>query len=119
MELIVIAVIIFFAWKKRYESSSFYKQTKTQIVDLFLDKRKKFQYRTYLYIKRHDRGAKVLVNVRNELSMEVIDIVYITKSGIYLLNYDEHDKEIFGDFISDRWLQKNSGFLTKSTFSFF
>ena len=119
MNLLLIIAVFFFVWKKIYDNSEFYQRTKASVKELITSKRRRFQYKVYCYMKRHHASEKLLIDVNLESTWDVIDVVYVAQSGIYLWNFDEHQKEIYGDYASERWLQKVPGILKKSAFHFF
>lgn len=119
MDLLIVIAIIFYIWKKLYDKSVFYKTTKASIMELIFDPRRRFQYKAYTHLRRRDRHACILLDFSRSDISNIADVVYIAHSGIYLFQYEEHQKEIYGDMTSERWLQKVPGFLRNSTFNYF
>lgn len=104
-----ISILILISRHRRYQKSAYYQITKVPYFSLSHDLGKLGEYLTYTHLKRFEKdGAKFLFNVYipkwNGETTE-IDVLMISKKGIFVLESKNYSGWIFGSENQKNWCQ--------------
>ncbi|MBW7909910.1 MAG: NERD domain-containing protein [Alphaproteobacteria bacterium] len=103
----VIAVGVFVYRYKQYQKTTYYKITKKPYW--FMDKGARGEYLTYLQLKHFENiGGKFLFNLyipKKKGGTTEIDVLLITKKGLFVFESKNYGGWIFGDESNKNWTQ--------------
>lgn len=96
--------------EKNYRKSVYYKQTKNNYFAVKLNKGRNGEYLTSKIIERHAlQSHKQLLNVyipkRNSDELTEIDLLYIDRTGLYVMESKNYSGWIFGTETQQQWTQ--------------
>ena len=104
---LVLAAWVLMLW--RYNSSSYWQITGNSFLTVLLDKGRYGEYLTYRYLRAYEKqGAKFLFNCylpRENGETTEIDVMMISRSGIYVFESKNYSGWIFGDANGKNWTQ--------------
>lgn len=105
--LFALATWVFMLWQ--YNSSSYRQVTGNSFLTVLLDKGRYGEYLTYHYLRAYEKqGAKFLFNCylpRENGETTEIDVMMISRSGIYVFESKNYSGWIFGDANGKNWTQ--------------
>jgi hypothetical protein len=107
--LIIAGIFIYYYLKKReYDKSNYKRESGNRFLGVITDKEK---YRQYLFFNNLEKiygEHKILMNVylpKEDGETTKADLVYINKTGVYVLESKNYSGWIFGDEKSEYWTQ--------------
>ncbi|MFJ3389877.1 MULTISPECIES: NERD domain-containing protein [unclassified Lysinibacillus] len=109
--IIFISIVIsFYFMEKHYRKSVYYKQTKNNYFAVKLNKGRNGEYLTSKIIERHAlQSHRQLLNVyipkRNSDELTEIDLLYIDRTGLYVIESKNYSGWIFGNETQQQWTQ--------------
>ncbi|MEB2281805.1 NERD domain-containing protein [Lysinibacillus xylanilyticus] len=109
--IIFISIVIsFYFMEKHYRKSVYYKQTKNNYFAVKLNKGKNGEYLTSKIIERHAlQSHRQLLNVyipkRNSDELTEVDLLYIDRTGLYVIESKNYSGWIFGNETQQQWTQ--------------
>lgn len=107
--LLCIALLIYICQLLIYRATTYYKQTKCSYFTLQRDSGRKGEYLTYLNLRKYEReGVKFLFNVyipKGDEQTTEIDVLMITKKGIFVFESKNYSGWIFGSENQKNWYQ--------------
>lgn len=107
--VIGIFILIYFKKTKDYKSSAYYQITKIPYHSIGRDLGRYGEYLTYKYLKSFEKqGAKFLFNVyipKGNGETSEIDVLMLSKKGIFVLESKNYSGWIFGDESHKNWYQ--------------
>lgn len=107
--IFIIIVVILYLHIQNYKKSSYQKSTKNSILDVYFDKGKYGEYLTYQELKLFEKeGNKFLFNLyipTLDSKTAELDLVMITKKGIFVFESKNYSGWIFGEKNSRMWMQ--------------
>lgn len=106
-DIIIVAILV--AKVLNYKKTSYYEITKKNFLSLIQNRGDYGEYLTYRCLKSYEeKGAKFLFNVyipRDKEETTEIDVLMISKSGIYVFESKNYSGWIFGDEERKTWTQ--------------
>lgn len=106
--LAVFCIIVYAYQLAIYLNTIYYKEKKIPFRKLLKDKGCRGEYRTSQQFEKLIPNAKMLFNTyinKNETETTEIDIIVISKYGIYVVENKNYKGWIFGDEKSQKWCQ--------------
>ncbi|KOS63460.1 NERD domain-containing protein [Lysinibacillus agricola] len=108
--IFILIVISFYFMKKNYRKSVYYKLTKNNFFAVKLNKGRNGEYLTSKIIEKHAlQSHKQLLNVyvpkRNSDELTEIDLLYIDRTGLYVIESKNYSGWIFGNETQQQWTQ--------------
>lgn len=112
MLLVVILCVILciYFMEKNYRKSTYYQLTKNHILTVKWNKGRYGEYLTSKIIEKHaSKSHRQLVNMyipkRNSDELTEIDLLYIDRTGLYVLESKNYSGWIFGNEAHQQWTQ--------------
>lgn len=106
---LAIIIIVYIIKLKDYKASTYYQVTKVPYFSMRRDLGRYGEYLTFKYLKRYeDSGAKFLFNVyipKEDGGTSEIDVLMISKKGIFVFESKNYSGWIFGDEKRKDWYQ--------------
>lgn len=109
--IILIAIIIFIGYKQyqTYINSTYYKQTKNNLIKVWYNSGMLGEYMTYKELKDFEiKAGKFLFNVylpKEDGTTTEIDVLLITRRGLFVFESKNYSGWIFGDEHQKNWTQ--------------
>lgn len=108
--ILIIGVIIFYVKQQNYMNSTYRKLTNHNMFTVMFNKGRNGEYLTSRIIDKHAlKSHKQLVNVyvpkRNSTEMTELDLIYIDRTGVYVIESKNYSGWIFGNEAQQNWTQ--------------
>ena len=107
---IIIGIILFSMKQQTYKNSTYHKLTNHKMLAVKLNKGRNGEYLTSRIIEKYAlKSHKQLMNVyvpkRNSTEMTELDLIYIDRTGIYVIESKNYSGWIFGNEAHQNWTQ--------------
>ncbi|KOS68961.1 hypothetical protein AEA09_10655 [Lysinibacillus contaminans] len=107
---LIIIVVIFYVKQQNFKSSAYHKLTNNKMLAVIFNKGRYGEYLTSRIIEKYALTShKQLVNVyvpkRNSAEMTELDLLYIDRTGVYVIESKNYSGWIFGNEAQQNWTQ--------------
>lgn len=107
---LLMGIIILYVKQQDFKNSAYYKLTNSNMLAVKFNKGKYGEYLTSRIIEKHAlKSHKQLVNVyvpkRNSEEMTELDLLYIDRTGIYVIESKNYSGRIYGNEAQENWTQ--------------
>ncbi|MEK4229736.1 nuclease-related domain-containing protein [Solibacillus sp. FSL H8-0538] len=107
---LLMGIIILYVKQQDFKNSAYYKLTNSNMLAVKFNKGKYGEYLTSRIIEKHAlKSHKQLVNVyvpkRNSEEMTELDLLYIDRTGIYVIESKNYSGWIYGNEAQQNWTQ--------------
>ncbi|MGN4125578.1 nuclease-related domain-containing protein [Lysinibacillus sphaericus] len=108
--LCITATLAFYCKKRAYRKSIYYERTHHHWLTVIFNKGRYGEYLTSRIIEKHAlKSHQQLVNVyipkRNSQDMTELDLLYIDRTGLYVIESKNYSGWIFGNEAHQQWTQ--------------
>lgn len=107
---LIIAVILFYVKQQNYRHSTYYRKTNNKVINVLFNKGRYGEYLTSRIIDKyalpsHKQLMNVYVPKKNSTEMTELDLIYIDRTGIYVIESKNYSGWIFGNEAQQSWTQ--------------
>ncbi|MFJ7667091.1 nuclease-related domain-containing protein [Lysinibacillus sp. NPDC097195] len=108
--ILTMVLLIFYVKQKNYRASIYYALTHNKMLKVMFDKGKYGEYLTSRIIEKHAlKSHKQLLNVyilkKNSQDWTEVDLLYIDRTGLYVIESKNYSGWIFGNEAQQQWTQ--------------
>lgn len=110
LTILTMAILIFYVKQKNYRASIYYALTHNKMLEVMFDKGKYGEYLTSRIIekyalKSHKQLFNVYVPKKNSEEWTEVDLLYIDRTGLYVIESKNYSGWIFGNEAQHQWTQ--------------